>query len=257
MSNIKYNFSNKLVIVTAGSKGIGKSIVNSFLDAGARVATFSRNCQNQKDDNLFQLQGDISDSDFLNHFYSSLTTYFDASVDILVNNNGGPTPGLPLSFNDEEWDRAFQNNFYSAVRMSRLVADGMKENKWGRIINLTSASAKEPALGMTLSNVTRSAVISFAKTLSLELAVHGVTVNSILTGGVHTERFNSLVENQISESGESFEDAMIRINATVPVNFIATPEQFSKYILFIASEEASYLNGVAVSIDGGSFKGLF
>ena len=93
---------NKLVIVTAGSKGIGKSIVNAFLDAGARVATFSRNCKSQKDDTLFQLQGDISDPDFLNHFHSSLTTYFDASVDILVNNNGGPTPGLPLSFDDKD-----------------------------------------------------------------------------------------------------------------------------------------------------------
>ena len=257
MGNVQYDFKNKLVMVSAGGKGIGRAIVDSFLESGAMVASFSRSIEETRQDNLLLMKGDINDHNFLEIFHREVVGHFIQDVDILVNNNGGPPPGLALSFDDQDWLEAIQNNFMSTLQMIRLVVDGMKVNEWGRIINLTSASAKEPAAGMALSNVTRASVASLSKTLSISLGGDGITVNTILTGGVKTERFDSLVENQIEETGETFNEAMKRINATLPVNFIATPEQFSRYILFLASDDASYLTGASISIDGGASKSLF
>jgi len=257
MTKTKYNFKNKLVLVTAGSKGIGKAIVDAFLDSGAMVAAFSRNVENIQNEKLLMMQGDLNDSVFLNNFYEEAISYFDKSVDILVNNNGGPTPGQAVDFSDKQWLEAIENNFMSVVRMSNLVLDDMKRNKFGRIINLTSSSAKEPAPGMALSNVTRAAVTSYGKTLSLNVGEYGITVNTILTGGVTTERFQSLVEMQIKESGENYDQAMERISASIPVNFVATPDDFARYVLFLASSDASYTTGIALSVDGGASKGMF
>ncbi len=260
------NLNKKLAIVTAGSKGIGFSVVESLLKSNAKVSFCSRkktNIDNARlklkkyEGNFFSLTGDIGDYKFLKKFVDKTKEHFNQNIEILVNNNGGPPIGKTLEFSDNEWSNAFNVNFYSALRMSKLVFNDMKKERWGRIINLTSLAAKEPPKGMILSNVTRAAVSSFSKTLSKEIAEFGITVNTILTGGVFTERAENLINLEIKKTGESFDDAVSRIESSIPVKKIATPEEFSKFIIFLASDFSSYINGVSIPIDGGSSVSIF
>lgn len=260
------DLKNKLAIVTAGSKGIGFGIVESLLKSNAYVSFCSRSQSNVEyacsklekfKDKLFFCVGDIADQNFLNRFVDQTKKHFGKNIEILINNNGGPPVGKTLEFSDEQWKKALDVNFYSALRMSRLVFNDMKKEKWGRIINLTSLTAKEPEVGMILSNVTRAAISSFSKTLSKEIGEYGITVNTILTGGVLTERSRDLINLEIKETGESYEEAISRIVSTIPIKKIATPEEFSKFIIFLASEESFYLNGTSIALDGGISISIF
>ena len=120
-----------------------------------------------------------------------------------------------------------------------MVLPGMKQKKWGRIINLTSTGAKEPGANMALSNVTRAGVAAYSKTLSQEVGRDGITVNTILTGGCLTERFYSLVQKQVEKSGESLEKVVNRLEQNVPVGYFSTPDEFALLILFLASEKTN------------------
>ncbi|MBK86319.1 MAG: 3-oxoacyl-ACP reductase [Flavobacteriaceae bacterium] len=252
-------FKDKTVIVTAGTKGIGKAVVEAFIEEGAQVATCSRNPEilTLENDRLLKVSGDIKELNFLHEFHKSVEDHFDSCIDILVNNNGGPPPGPAISHGEDAWNEAINGNLLSTVRMANLVIPGMIKSNWGRIINLTSATAKEPAPGMVLSNTTRAAVAAFSKTLAHEHGSDGITVNTILTGGVATERFQSLVQKQVESTGKTTEEIMDTINKTIPVGYISSPNEFAKYILFIASEEAKFLTGTAIPIDGGASKGTF
>ena len=209
------------------------------------------------EDNFFSCVGDIGNNNFLNTFVDKTKKHFGKNIEILINNNGGPPVGKTLEFSDEEWKKALDVNFYSALRMSRLVFNDMKKEKWGRIINLTSLTAKEPEVGMILSNVTRAAISSFSKTLSKEIGQFGITVNTILTGGVLTERSRDLINLEIKDTGETYEKAISRIASTIPIKKIATPEEFSKFIIFLASDLSSYINGTSIALDGGSSTSIF
>lgn len=252
-------FKNKTVIVTAGTKGIGKAIVEGFLEEGANVATCSRNSKalDLKNKRLFKISGDIRQLSFLKDFHESAKNFFDSSIDILINNNGGPPPGPAISHSEDAWASAIDGNLLSTIRMTNLVIPEMMKNKWGRIINLTSSTAKEPAPGMVLSNVTRAAVAAFSKTMAHEHGSDGITVNTILTGGVATERFYNLVQKQVENTGKTKQEIMGTINSTIPRGYISSPEEFAKYILFLASKEAGFLTGTAIPIDGGASKGTF
>ena len=127
----------------------------------------------------------------------------------------------------------------------------------GRIINLTSTSAKEPGANMSLSNVTRAGVAAYSKTLSHEVGQNGITVNTILTGGCLTERFYSLVQNQLDNTGETMDEAVQRLAQNVPVGYISAPDEFAQMILFLASEEAGYITGTSIPVDGGTTKSMF
>ena len=137
--------------------------------------------------------------------------------------------------------------------MSQKVIPGMKKNKWGRIINLTSTTAKEPSPSLVLSNVTRAGVISFGKSLSYEVGIHGITVNSILTGGVLTDRIKSL----IGKDKKKISRTLKKIANNIPVKRIANPDEFIQIILFLCSENSSYINGSAITVDGGVSKSIF
>ena len=141
--------------------------------------------------------------------------------------------------------------------MSKTALKKMIKKKWGRIINLTSTTAKEPAANFALSNVTRSALVSFSKTLSLEVAKYGITVNTILTGGCITDRLKSLISNNNKLSKKNYLNKVRKISSEVPVRHLATTEEFVQQILFLATKNSSYINGAAIPIDGGSSKSVF
>ena len=145
-------------------------------------------------------------------------------------------------------------NFMSAIRATRLVLPGMMEQKWGRIINLTSISVTEPIKDLILSNSVRLAVIGFAKTLSQQVAEHGVTVNNIATGLTKTERIENLITAKSERKKKSKEEVYQDMIKNVPMKRMATPDEIAHAVLFLASEKASYITGVTLPVDGGYIK---
>ena len=258
------DLTGKTALVTASSKGIGFGITKALFSCGANVCICSRSEDNlsaaeqtlNDSKRVFAMAGDIADQAFLNELVDRSRERF-GTIDILVNNSGGPPAGEALSFTDEQWLAAINSNLLSVIRLSNLVIPGMKANNWGRIVNLTSTAAREPGAGMVLSNVTRAGVAAYTKTLAQEVGPFGITVNTILTGGVLTDRLRSLLERNIKDTGESMEDALAKIEKTIPVRHIATPDEFAKTILFLVSPEASYLTGAAIALDGGASKSTF
>ena len=264
---INYDFTGKVVLVTASSQGIGYGIAKAFHKAGAKVAINARNSLNlQKAEEelssidssrVYSLPGDISQNKFIQSIVSKVESYYNNNIDILVNNSGGPPPGSAISFSDKDWKNAIESNLLSVIRLTSLVTPGMKKKKWGRIINLTSLLAKEPGVGMVLSNVTRAGVAAYSKTMSKELGSFGITVNTILTGGCLTERFYSLTKKKIEQTKETIESAVEKMEKNVPVQYISTPDEFAQTILFLSSEEAGYLTGTCIPVDGGNSDSIY
>lgn len=261
------NLAGKTAVITAGSSGIGFAVAKSFLEAGANIAICGRTearleaarraLGESQADRVLAMQGDVGDPEFLEAFVAKTVQRFGPKLDILVNNSGGPPPGEALGKTDADWMAAINCNFMSVVRMCRLMVPIMKENGWGRIINLTSTAAREPAPGMVLSNATRAAVAAYSKTLSHEVGPFGITVNTILTGGCLTERLHSLLQKKIEGTGQTLEEAIAEIEKSIPVGHIATPDEFARLVLFLASPEAGYLTGAAIPLDGGASKSIF
>lgn len=265
---IKYDFKNKLVLVTASSKGIGFAIANNFYKAGAKVAICSRDSDILNESvnaisvtdksRIYGIRCDLSDLENCQELTNKIEDYFKCTVDILINNSGGPPPMLIKDTNLNNWNDAINQNLLSSVVISNNVISSMIKKKFGRIIFLTSTTAKEPAENMVLSNVTRAGLSAFSKTLSKELPPNSnITVNTILTGGCKTDRLNVLIKQIADKSSETVEEVYERLSATIPVGYFSTPDEFSKTILYIASEEASYVNGVSLPLDGGALRGVF
>ncbi len=265
---INYNFTNKTVLITAASKGIGFELAKQLALLGANISISSRNATNlriakkiilklKKDAKVFTIKQDLENLNSIKNVVTKSEKYFKSTIDILINNSGGPDPKLVIDTSYKDWEKAFNINLKSAIYLSTHVIQNMRKKNWGRIINLTSTTAKEPAKKMCLSNITRSGLISFSKTLSMEVAEYGITVNSILTGGVLTERLKNLLKKSIKKKKYNFEKELKNISKNIPVQRIAKPDEFIQLILFLCSENSSYVNGTAIPIDGGTSKGLF
>ena len=177
-------------------------------------------------------------------------------VDVLVNNAGGPPGGAFLDFSDQDWEAAFQLNLMSAVNLTREVIPGMKERQWGRIINLTSIAVKQPIDGLILSNAIRAGVHGWAKSLANEYAPHGVTVNNVCTGYTLTERVRSLAEARAAQEGITPESVIAGFVASVPMKRLGRPEDLGDLVAYLASEQAGYITGASIPIDGGYYRGL-
>ncbi len=265
---VKNSFQNKTILITAGSKGIGFAIAKEFLKRGANVGISSRNFENlskakkfllkfSSKDKILTLKHDLNNTKDIKKLFLKTEKFFKSSVDILINNSGGPPPKLISEISNKDLESALNVNLKSAIYASNYAVKEMKKKKWGRIINLTSTTAKEPAKKMCLSNISRAALTSFGKTLSLEAGEFGVTVNTILTGGVLTDRLKNLIRLRIKNTNLSLNKEIEKISNNIPVGRIASPDEFIHLIIFLASEEASYINGTAIPLDGGTSKSIF
>jgi 3-oxoacyl-[acyl-carrier protein] reductase len=261
---VKFDFKNKVVLVLASSKGIGFELAKEFAKNNARVIICSRSLKNlnlaKKKIKSFKiekkikfLKTDLSIYKNISLLHKEARKSFNTDIDILINNSGGPAPKMTIDTNKNDWDYVLNNNLKSFIFMSLKVLPGMKKKKWGRIVNLTSTTAKEPAEKMVLSNVSRAAVVAFSKTLSKEIKINGITINSILTGGVLTDRLIQLIK----KSNTNVNSVLKNIAKSIPVQHIAKPSEFVNLILFLCTDEASYINGTAIQVDGGVTKTIF
>ncbi|HEY5022436.1 MAG TPA: SDR family oxidoreductase, partial [Gemmatimonadaceae bacterium] len=177
-------------------------------------------------------------------------------VDVLVNNSGGPPSGPFESFTPEMWDAASRLLLKSTVELTRAVLPGMKERRWGRILNITSIAAKQPIEGLMLSNSLRAAVIGFARTLANEVAPFGVTVNNLLPGYTRTDRVQELARAAAGRAAASSADPVSKWEKEIPMGRLGEPREFGALAAFLASERASYITGSSIAVDGGWIRSL-
>ena len=178
------------------------------------------------------------------------------TIDILVTNAGGPPPGTFDTLENSAWADAFHLNLLSVVDLCRATIPYMKANRWGRIINVTSISVKQPVDGLLLSNSLRAGVVGLAKTLSKELGPDNILVNNVCPGFTMTGRVDQLAKATAERKGVSPEDVLRDWESTIPLGRIGNTAEFAALVAFLASERASYITGTTIPIDGGVVQGL-
>ena len=254
---MKIELAGKKALIGGSSKGIGLGIASQLAESGASVCLMARN-ESKLKEIVNQLPNSENHSylvvDFSNfeEYKIKIEAYLENNqVDILVNNTQGPPAGNSLSKDIDSYQEAFDLLFKSIVYTTSLVVPKMQKNKWGRIINVTSVSVKEPLNYLVLSNSIRSAVVAWAKSLSVDVAKDGITVNSILTGYFDTERIKELNKEKSKSLNISEEEVLEKMKSLVPVNRLGKTEEYGYLVSFLSSDKASYINGASIPIDGG------
>jgi 3-oxoacyl-[acyl-carrier protein] reductase len=259
----------KTAVVAAASKGLGKAVAKALAREGANVVMFSRS-QSSIDEAVAEIQretggeggqvvglaADVLDPADLERVVQTAVDRF-GGVDILYNNAGGPRPGLFDDLTDADWDHAYQLNLLSAVRLTRLCLPHMRRKRWGRIITGTSTSVKQPIANLMLSNSIRSATTAWSKTLADQVGPDGITCNTIEPGVIDTERIRQLAEFEAQRSGRPLEELNKARLQNIPLRRLGRPDEFGAAAAFLASEAASYLNGVTLMVDGGQYRGTY
>ncbi len=256
---------DRVALVAAASKGIGFAAARELAKEGARVFLCSRDekraseaAQKLHDETGAAVAGlgaDVTDNESVERFVN-IALERAGRVDILVNNAGGPPS---TTFADTDLDmfrKAFELNALSAIRLAKLVLPGMRSQKWGRIVNITSVSVKQPIEGLLLSNTVRAGLTGWAKTVSTEAAADNVTVNNVAPGYTLTERQEELATARAAASGKPKEEMIGLWAAQVPMRRLASPEEIGAAVAFLASERASYITGVTLQVDGGWVRSL-
>ncbi len=257
---MKIDLTGKKALVGGSSKGIGLGIATELANSGASVCLMARN-ESRLKEIVAQLPSPNNHSylvvDFskFEDFKIKIEEYVkNNQVDILINNTQGPPAGNSLSKNIDSYQEAFDLLFKSVVHTTSLVIPGMQKNKWGRIINVTSVSVKEPLNYLVLSNSIRSAVVAWAKSLSVDLGPDGITVNSILTGYFDTERIKELNKEKSKSLNISEAEVLDKMKSLVPASRLGRPEEYGYLVSFLSSDNAAYINGASIPIDGGLLK---
>ena len=256
---MKIDLTGKKALIGGASGGIGKGIALVLASAGAEVYLMARNEEKLQntlkllDHSYGQRHGYLA-TDFLNSslHQEKLTAYLaDKHIDILINNTQGPIAGTIETKEALDYQNAFDLLFQQAVFTSQLVLPSMKAQGFGRIINVSSLTVKEPQDALVLSNTMRTALVSWSKSLSKLVAANGITVNSILTGYFNTERLNGLMLTQAEKEGLSFEAVKEKRILSIPARRLGDTIEYGNLVAFLASPLASYLNGASIPLDGG------
>jgi len=254
------DLSNKTAVVCGSTRGIGKAIASQFAASGANVILIARNeealrkvlreLNTSKKQNHSFIVADFSEPEELKKKIYNFVSE-NAPVHILVNNTGGPKSGEAYKAGTDEYTNTFRNHVVCNQILVQVLVEGMKKEKYGRIINVISTSVKQPIKNLGVSNTIRAAVASWAKTLSKELAQFGITVNNLLPGATKTERLRELVKSRSDSAGITIEEAEKEWMADIPSNRFGEPEELAYAAAFLASPLAGYINGVNLPVDGG------
>lgn len=256
---------DRVAVVCGSSRGLGRAIADELAAEGARVVVNGRSAEalervageirERTGADVEAVAADLSDRGGAEALVDAAENRF-GRVDVLVTNTGGPPAGPFEAHSAEVWRNAIAQNLESVVNLVRAALPGMKERRWGRIVNVTSISVKQPVDGLILSNAVRAAVTGFAKTVSNEAAPHGVTVNCVLPGYTRTERLVHLAESISERTGKTIEEAYAGWEGEIPMGRLGEPAELAALTAFLCSERAAYITGQSIAVDGGWIKGL-
>ncbi len=256
----------KVALVAAASRGLGRAIADTLAAEGASLVICARGAdelhaakaaiEQSSGARVHAIVADVSDRAQLDRLAREALSTF-GRIDVLVTNSGGPPSGPFESYDWSAWENAVNVLLRSAVELTRAVLPGMRERKWGRIINVTSITVKQPVDGLMLSNSIRGAVTGFARTLANEVATQGITVNNILPGYTRTERVEQLADATAAREGVDRKDVVARFENQIPMRRLGEPKEFAALAAFLASEQAAYITGQSIAVDGGWIRGVF
>ena len=258
---MELGLTGKVAMVAAASKGIGFATAKLLREEGCRLSICARNEEALAaaaaaiSDDTVSYVVDVSSADDLAWWYQQ-TTQDLGPVDILVTNTGGPPAGNVFDLTDEQWQQGVDSTLMNVVRLSRLVRNDMIAAKWGRIVHITSLVAKEPANLLPISSTLRAGIAALTRVQANELAKSGITVNCVLPGHTATDRQTHLAEIRADQQGITVEQATRQQEELIPAGRLAAPEEIAAAIAFLCSQQAAYINGVNLLVDGGLTKGV-
>jgi 3-oxoacyl-[acyl-carrier protein] reductase len=256
---------DRVAIVTGSSQGIGKAIAYGLAREGANVTVCARTedtleatakeIESMFGTEVLAFPADLKVKGNIRAMVKASADKF-GRIDILVNNTGGPPSALFLETADKDWQETFDSLLMSVVNCCREVMPHMRAKKWGRIINMTSFAAKQPAERLILSNAVRAGVLGLTKTLSNELAEYGILVNAVCPGWTLTDRVKRLAQSTAEKTGKDHNAIISEWARSTALNRLAQPEEIANLVVFLVSEKASYITGAVMQVDGGAIKSL-
>lgn len=257
---------DRVAIVAAASKGLGKASALGLAREGARLSLCARGeedlqgtaeeIRHETGAEVLAVSGDVTKSEDVKRLVEETARRF-GRIDILVNNAGGPPATSFLQASVEDFQKAVELNLMSTVRLCKEVVPYMRRQGWGRIVNIVSLAAKQPMEGLILSNTARPGVLGLAKSMSIELAKDGILVNSVCPGYTLTDRVAQVNAARARDLGISEEQVMAAATAKIPLGRMGRLEELANVVVFLASERASFVTGVAIQVDGGQYAALY
>ena len=252
---------NRHALVCASSQGIGLACATALAREGARVVINGRDAARLEQaraqihattgQDVRTLVADIATEEGRQTLFEGCPT-----LDILINNNAGPPPGKLADWDHDAWIRALENNMLAPILLIRGFVPGMRERKFGRIVNVTSAMVKSPRPHQALSTSARTGLTAFCKSLSFEVAADNVTINNVLPERIDTPRQAFLARRQAEMNNISYEEARARFASSIAAKRFGTPEEFADACVFLCSAQAGFISGQNLQLDGGSYPGL-
>ena len=256
---IELEMTGRSALITGGSKGLGLAIATNFVNAGANVAIVARNradldaaradITKAGSGKVVAIAADVATAEGCSRAWAEATAAL-GQIDILVNNAGISTSGPFESITDEMWQLDFDLKLFGAVRLARLAFPGMKQRRWGRIINVLNIGAKAPKGNSAPTTVTRAAGLALTKVLANEGAAHNVLVNALHVGIIESDQWVRRHKTQFSH--QTYEQYIAEMGARVPLGRLGTAEEFANVATFLASDAGSYVTGTSINVDGGS-----
>lgn len=257
--------TGRIALVAAASRGLGRAVAEELAREGMDLVLCARGAEALHETaesirvatgvKVVEVAADLAERVDVARVSDAALEAF-GRVDVLVTNGGGPPAGPFESHSDAAWDAAVRQTLNSVIWLTRAVLPGMKERRWGRIINVTSIAVKQPVDNLILSNSVRAAVTGFARTLANEVAPFNITVNNVMPGYTRTQRVEDLAQRNASLHGTSPDAERSVWEKQIPMGRLGEPWEFGAMVAFLASERASYTTGASIPVDGGWIRGL-
>jgi 3-oxoacyl-[acyl-carrier protein] reductase len=255
----------KVALVAASSRGLGRAVAAELAAEGCDLVMCARGAdalaeaaeavQRESGVRVAAIPADLTEPAEVERVVREGRERL-GPVQILVTNTGGPPAGPFESHSRETWDQAVRQNLVSVLELVRAVLPGMRERRWGRIVNVTSIAVKQPVDGLILSNAVRAAVTGFARTLANEVAELGITVNNVMPGYTRTDRVDQLARRNAELKGTTPDEAAAAWTREIPMNRLGDPREFAAMVAFLCSERASYTTGASIPVDGGWIRSI-
>jgi len=255
---------DKVALVGGASRGLGRAVAAALAAEGARVALCARGEEAlaataaalpAAPESVLHRAADLTRPEQLDRWIDAALERW-GRVDILVNNAGGPPPGTFAELTPRQWQEAVDLLLLPPTRAIARVLPGMKERRWGRILNLTSIAVKQPVPGLMLSNAIRAALTGLAKTLADEVGPRGITVNNLAPGYFATARLEGLIADEAARRGVEPAAVRAEFTARVPLGRLGEPAELAALAAFLCSPRAGYITGATFQVDGGLYRGL-